>query len=153
LAVADVRRSTPPLVTCGFDGEPFVKTWHAGGGVLLFAHTLLLVNPPAGKLNDCAEAACPKEIARINAATPLEAQHTPLRMVSISVQLLFQLLSQEDTGRTAALSTSSKEVQRLNYKKNEWTRNLGLALGEDPHKKTSKRFCVPLLGMSSEKPV
>jgi len=53
---AVVKRKTPPLATCGCLGEPSVKTWQAAAGVLLFAHTLLLVNPPAGILKDWAEA-------------------------------------------------------------------------------------------------
>jgi hypothetical protein len=43
------------VITRGLDGEPLVRTWQACGGVLLLAHTFVLVNPPTGKLKDCAE--------------------------------------------------------------------------------------------------
>jgi hypothetical protein len=37
----------PPVMTCGWFGEPTVKTWQAGGGVALLAQTLVVVNPVA----------------------------------------------------------------------------------------------------------
>src|SRR5271165_4622629 len=45
-------------MTVGCDGEPSVRTWQDGGGVALLAHTLAVVNPPAGKPKVWAEAIC-----------------------------------------------------------------------------------------------
>ena len=84
---AVVRRKIPPLITCGLDGEPLVKIWQEGGGVLLFAHTLLVVNPPTGKLKDCANAGGIDEIARRHIVVATTANHTP-RIAVFSVALV-----------------------------------------------------------------
>ena len=82
--LAVVRRKIPPLITCGRDGDPLVKTWQEGGGVLLFAHTLLVVNPPTGKLKDCAKAGGMNEIAIRHTVDAKTSNHT-LRITILSV--------------------------------------------------------------------
>ena len=79
LAVVTLR--WPLLVTCGFDGKPLVKTWHAGGGVAELAHTLVVVKPPAGKLNDCADAGRTEKGITSNAANPSTANQAQVRIV------------------------------------------------------------------------
>src|SRR5215469_5407299 len=64
--LAVVRRKAPLLVICGRKGEPFVRIWHAGGALPLFAHTFVVVKPPTGKLNDCATAGFAAETVRIS---------------------------------------------------------------------------------------
>jgi hypothetical protein len=81
---AVVSRKIPPLMTWGLDGEPLVKIWQEGGGVLLFAHTLLVVNPPTGKLKDCAKTGGIDEIATRHTAVATMANHT-LRIVVFSI--------------------------------------------------------------------
>ena len=70
-----VSRRTPPLAICGCDGEPSVKIWQVGGGVELFAHTLLVVKLPVGKLKDWAEAL---PIAATEIKATANAQHSPI---------------------------------------------------------------------------
>jgi hypothetical protein len=68
-----------------------VKIWQEGGGVLLFAHTLLVVNPPTGKLKDCANAGGIDEIARRHIVVATTANHT-LRIAVFSVPLVVRRL-------------------------------------------------------------
>ena len=45
----------PPPMICGRLGDPLVKIWHVGPGCPELEQTFVVVKPPTGKLNDCAD--------------------------------------------------------------------------------------------------
>ena len=78
---AEFRRRVPLLSTCGWSGEPLVKTWQPAGGAGLLAHTFVELNPPVGKLNDCAETGCTAKMLEIKNPATIKPIYTLLRII------------------------------------------------------------------------
>jgi len=72
-----------------------VNIWQVGGGVELFAHTLLVVKLPVGKLKDWADA-LPIAAAKMNATA--KAQHNP-SLLRIIVPLRVRKTAEENPKR------------------------------------------------------
>jgi hypothetical protein len=75
----------PPLITMGRDGVPLVNTWQPAAGELLLVHTLVVLNPPTGKLNDWAEAGCTARVIPISTVTATKTKYNLLRIVVFSI--------------------------------------------------------------------
>jgi hypothetical protein len=71
----------PPLATWGRLGDPSVSTWQLDAGVALLAHTLDELNPPTGKLKDCAESGCAAKKHPIKKATTPQPKDLLLRVM------------------------------------------------------------------------